>query len=142
MRRVLLFLVAALLFTTGGARGAEDPLLKLALPAGVQAQSFVAEYQDFYEMLITGDVEMELVIETTELRVPMYEAPYGPERDVNVTAIREDSYDRYTTSTETLTFHGPAFCRKTRKTAIEGTLGEFCPPEARPPVTAPAENAA
>jgi signal transduction histidine kinase/CheY-like chemotaxis protein len=29
-----------------------------------------------------------------------------------------------------------------RKTAIEGTLGEFCPPEARPPVTAPAENAA
>ena len=29
-----------------------------------------------------------------------------------------------------------------RKTAIEGALGEYCPDEARPPVTPPAENAA
>jgi hypothetical protein len=29
-----------------------------------------------------------------------------------------------------------------RKTAIEGALAEYCPPEARPPVTAPAEDAA
>jgi CheY-like chemotaxis protein len=29
-----------------------------------------------------------------------------------------------------------------RKTAIEGALAEFCPPDARPPVTEPAEDAA
>jgi len=29
-----------------------------------------------------------------------------------------------------------------RKTAIESALGEYCPPEARPPVAASAENAA
>ncbi len=29
-----------------------------------------------------------------------------------------------------------------RKTAIEGALGEYCPPEARPPLAHPAEDAA
>jgi hypothetical protein len=96
----------------------------------------VEMFQDFQPDLIFMDISMPEMdgkeaartIRALGSRVPIV-ALTAHAMDGDAEAILASGIDRYLT-------------KPLRKTAIEGALGEYCPPEARPPTTAPAENAA
>jgi signal transduction histidine kinase/DNA-binding response OmpR family regulator len=96
----------------------------------------VEMFQDFQPDLIFMDISMPEMdgkeaartIRGLGSQIPIV-ALTAHAMDGDAEAILAAGIDRYLT-------------KPLRKTAIEGALAEYCPPEARPPVAAPAEDAA